>query len=252
MEYKSFGNKEKIRIGVMGVGRGTGETMVSLLFAGALNEMGVGVALVELAKPAGINSLIYDKLGLAKKFKNESFIDFYKLLKESGRIRGLFNIKEGINWVTITPRDVEEGISLSQEDKLRLLGNVYGEIIVVDCNNDYSVLNEFDYVIGVLDPSPGVLMKNEGKYKRLWNLSVESGNVIWIVNRYNRGINALELGGFLGVKKFHKLPCLPPEAISLSEYSLKLPGNSKEINRITQTVIKEVIKEMGIRGKHNK
>jgi len=252
MEYKSFGNKEKIRIGVIGIGRNTGETTVSLLITNKLNEMGVGVAFLELGNPKYINSMVYDKLGLANKYKKEPFVDFYKLINEGKRIRGVYNINEGVNWVLITPENVRENIELNAEDKIRLISNAFGEVIVVDCNSDFDVLGEMDYVIAIIDPNPSVLLNREVQYNRLREISVESGNVIWIVNKFNRGVNSIELNGFLKLKKYHKLKCFPPEIIYLNEYSCKLLGKNREISKLSEETINSVIKEMGIRGKHNK
>ncbi|MBK5253712.1 MAG: hypothetical protein JJE03_04560 [Peptostreptococcaceae bacterium] len=249
----SFGRKEKIRIGVIGIGKCVGASTIALLLASKLADMGIGTAYVELGIPNSMRSLTYDKLAMGIRFSKSEFNDFYENLYKGMSIRRMKNLSSGINWALITPKDIKEEINLTAENKLRLIANIFGEIVIVDMSvGEIDLINEMDYIIPVIDPMPSVLLANEKSLNYIYEKGLREDNVIWVINKFNGGIIKSQLNSFIKLKKYIKIPCLPCEEIYKMEYSCKILSKSKTINKLTNDEINRIILTMGIKNKHNK
>jgi hypothetical protein len=249
----SFGRKEKIRIGVIGIGESVGASAVALLLASKLSDMGIGTAYVELGIPNNMRSLTYDKLAFGRRFSKSGFMDFYETLCKEMPIRRMKNLSSGINWALITPKNVKDSISLSTEDKLRLIANLFGEVVVVDMSaGESNLVNEMDYIVSVIDPMPSVLLTNEKLLNYIYEKGLRDDNVIWVINKFNSGVIKSQLNSFIKLRKYFTIPCLPCEVIYKMEYNCKLFSKNRDIKKMTDDVISEIILSMGIKNKHNK
>ncbi|NLY82235.1 MAG: hypothetical protein GX078_05615 [Clostridiales bacterium] len=249
----SFGRKEKVRIGVIGIGSCVGASTIALLISSKLSEMGRGTAYAELGTPDRMRSLTYDKMAFGRRFSKSDFNDFYENLHKGSPVRRMKNMACGINWALITPNDVEKSISLTTENKLRLISNLFGEIVVVDMSFDeINLLSEMDYVVSVIDPMPSVLLNKQEALNCIYEKGLRDGNVIWVVNKFNSGVAKSQLNSFIKLKKYFKVPCLPIEEIYKMEYNCKLLSKSKGISKLTDDVVSEIITNMEIKEKHHK
>lgn len=234
--------QEKARIGIIGVSDGAGVSFVVLSLAKAICDCGLMPAVLELGKGS-----FYDAVGIDKRFAGREFFSYHKALKDGERIRNRHNLDEGINWVL--RESGENDIRLSTNHMQRLINNVAGDIILCDFSGlrvqgtkevfAIEILKEMDAVIAVIDPMPSRLIP---AYSQLLTIGRELKEVIYVINKNNRGINSNEMMRFLKVKRPVMMPLVPQEELYAAEYSCKIAYGNSAVQKILRNSLREIMK----------
>ena len=229
--------EEKIKIGVMGIGRGAGCTFVSTALAYMLSgELKKSIGFVQL--DGRYSHDIYDALGMDKRFAMREFVDFYKIASELERIRGVKNIDEYINWAIVLPGTSPKP---TQAEALRLVENISCSILICDLGSEIyrnkehfntrcELIASMDALICVIDPMPSKLLGAQDELFIAKQYNIKRNNVIWILNKYNDGINFKELYSFLRIKNPQKIPCIDARHFYCAEYNCRIPISMREIS----------------------
>ncbi|MHC1721639.1 MAG: hypothetical protein AB9836_00395 [Aminipila sp.] len=248
-EYSVVNNRFKI--GVTGMESAVGKSFIATSLAKELSrDKEKHIAYVEIS---GTNKLtfLYDSLGMDKRFAGRVFYDFYSEIAEGRSIAGLINLDERINWALCVPQNNKK----IKEKKLeaiefcRLINNVTADIIICDisqCDGFEQILKEMDVIIFVIDPLPSKLIAAYDQLCLMKKGQLEGRNTIWVVNKYNDGINKREFYDFIRIKRFVKVPVVLQEQIYLAEYNCKLPYSLKLIAESLAQPIRQIIQLLNI------
>ena len=230
---KLYNSIEKLKIGVIGIGEGVGTTFVSTSLAFCFAKKGKSVAFAEVGNPRTKLSILYDSVAMDLRFSNREFVDFYNLIMENLHIRGKKNIEEGINWALITPKNLENGKELDESEKLRLVNNLSGEIVIFDLEAFEAfgtLLEEMDIIVGVIDPLPSKMIGGFKIFQALKKLEIEGQKVIWVVNKNNKGIGKKHIYDYLKTREILWIPFFELEQMYLCEYNCIFPIKNKKLN----------------------
>lgn len=187
------------------------------------------MAFVELGTNSCNKPLLYDAMGIDKRFSGRKFHSFHTLVKNNKYIRGYRNIDSKINWAIFTP--VSRNVKLTGLQELRLINNIYADIIICDLGSetkDYR-LAEMDVLIGVMDPMPSRLIGARRVYQILKSEEKEGKSICWVINKMNRGISNRSFRDYIKIKDFVSIPLIRPELFYIAEYNCRFPYEQKEI-----------------------
>ncbi len=232
---------EKIKVGVAGMCQGAGASVIGTTLAKIASKNIKGrVKFLEIAEPGRHKPMLFDSLGMDKRFAGRDFFEFYSAVSEGRPIRGKANIDEGISWALITHNDLKKFINLTKEEKIHLINNTSCDMLVCDINcntSDSSVadqweslVDEMDVLIFVIDPMPSRLLAGYSLFSRARALEEKGKKIIWIINKYNDGINKKECLAYLRIKTYGVIPLIQQEKFYTSEYNCRLPYHLKELN----------------------
>lgn len=261
---------EKQKIGVVGMNGGVGTSFVATSLAKMLSSDGIrNNRIVEKVKNAGSGantrnvtylevcdrihnkkSFIYDSIGFDKRFKTREFTRFYSDITKGKNIKGKVNSDEKINWALITPEDIKDEISLKPIEMIRLVNNIFGDVIVCDiteCKNAEDYLLDMDVIIFVIDPIPSGMIAGYPFLREVKRMEYNGKKVVWLVNKYNLGINKRDMQNFLKLKEYYKIPAMDISSFYSAEYNCKLPYETPDIKEKTiETFEKILSKELGM------
>ncbi len=231
---------ERIKIGVSGICHGTGATVIGTTLAKIASKNRTGrVKFLEIADPGWHKPLVFDSLGMDKRFSGRDYFDFYAAVAEGDPIRGKANIDEGISWALYTQWDLKNSISLTKQDKIYLINNMSYDTLICDISCGISdstgpdqwdaLASEMDVLIMVIDPMPSLLLAGYSLMNRAKALEQKGKKVFWIVNKFNEGINKKEFSEFLRIRQYTKVPLIGHEKFYTYEYNCRLPYHLKEL-----------------------
>jgi len=260
-EEKFVSAIEKQKIGVAGMSRGAGATFIATSLAKILSYRDDRkVTFLEVCDLTGNkSSLTYDSIGIDKRFKTREFVRFYNEIKSGGSIRGKTNPDDRINWGLITPEDVKAGAGLiTPEDvkagagltpieMIRLINNISGDLIICDiseCRNAEDYLLDMDYVIFVIDPVPSAMIKGYPFMREVKRIEYRGKKVIWVINKYNSGINKRDMQSFLKLKEYYRIPLMDAGHFYSAEYNCKIPFEVATIQDGVRETMEKIIKEL--------
>ncbi|MGI6727389.1 MAG: hypothetical protein ACOX4P_02355 [Anaerovoracaceae bacterium] len=231
---------ERIKIGIIGLGVGAGTGFITTCLAGELAEQGnYYPAVIELGSGG-----LYDSLGMDKHFSGRKFFPFHRKVVQDKSIWGRSNQLNGINWLLVPTE--EDLISLDLYQKLRLVNNAQGDFILCRLNGLlgeelWRLLWEMDRVLVVIDPLPSKMIES---YELLCALKVSELPIIYIVNKFNPGVNRKELLNYLKLKKLMFFPMIDQREIYGAEYMCKaiydMPDAKKQLKKPVEDLIKEI------------
>lgn len=189
---------EKLKVGVMGISQSAGTSFITGCLARYLaNTKKHDPAVVELARGS-----LFDSYGMDKRFAGRSYFRFCSALEENRSIRGIRNMDEGINWILRSPHETE--IELSYEQKLQLISHAKGDIILCDLSGeksqDFQLLRSMDQIIAVIDPMPSKMLAGYGLLCDLRTFEADGGNIIYVINKFNKGVNRRQMLDFLKLR----------------------------------------------------
>ena len=233
---------EKLKIGVIGISESAGASFLTGCLARYLaNTRKHSPAVVELEK-----GTLYDSYGMDKRFAGRSYFHFYRGLSENQSIRGKRNMDEGINWILKSPE--EENIELTFEQKLRLISHAKGDIILCDLSgnavHDYELLQSMDQIIAVIDPLPSKMLRGYDSLYRIKTFESDRGNIIYVINKLNHGVNRRQMLDFLKIKKPVLLPHINTETIYTAEYNCKIPYSMSEVKSVLHSPMEEIVSSL--------
>jgi Flp pilus assembly CpaE family ATPase len=215
----------KLNIGILSMSRGGGASFLTTSLARFLaNTREHFPTVIELGGDS-----IYDSIGMDKRFAGREFFNFYEALEQGGGIRGKKNMDEGINWIL---RVSGHKIHLEHEQKLRLIHGAPGDIVLCDLSGceeeELTLIQHMDQIIFVIDPLPSGILKGYDLFQRL-NTMMKDEKIIYVINKFNKGVNRRELQGFLQIKKPIFMPMVNYQSIYTAEYLCKIPYSMDDI-----------------------
>lgn len=230
---------EKLKVGIVAMSQGAGASFLTTSLARFLaNTREHNPAVVELGRHS-----IYDSIGMDKRFAGREFLDFYEVLEKGLSIRSKKNMDEGINWALIIPGHKENNTSLDQ--KLRIIHGIVGDIILCDfsgCNeSDLQLLQHMDQVVFVIDPLPSKILNGYEILEYLTSMTREDKSLIYVINKYNKGVNRRELQGFLKIKKPIYLPMVKHQQIYAAEFMCKIPYSMDDIRNSIKDPLRAIV-----------
>jgi len=190
-------------------------------------------------------SFVYDAIGVDKRFKTREFVRFYNEVKHGKSIKVQANFDEKVNWALITPEDIKEKIELVPIEIVRLINNVMGDVIVCDiseCSSKEDYLLDMDAVVFVIDPMPNAMISGYPFMREVKRLEHNGKKVIWVVNKFNAGINKRDMQNFLKLKEYYKIPAIESSDFYNAQYNCKLPYEMLDIREHTKSTIEQIVK----------
>lgn len=241
----------RFKIGVVGMGEAVGTSFIATALAKELSkDKEKHMAFVEIN---GMNKMtfLYDSLGMDKRFAGRTFYDFYTEITYGKSIAGLINLDERINWALYVPQKNKEtqGRKLATIEICRLINNIAADTIICDITQDTEfeeIFKEMDVLIFVIDPLPSKLIASYNQLCYMKKMQLEGKKIIWVINKYNDGINTREFYDFIKIKHYVKVPFVSQEQIYLAEYNCKIPYCMKSIAESVTEPIRQVIGLFGI------
>lgn len=232
---------DRLKIGIIGLSTGAGSGFLATSIARALVDQQIGYhpAVLELG-----NGGLFDSLGMDKLFYNKNFFSFHQAVACDKSIRGRRNELDGINWALL-PSGENAGF-LDLYRKIRLLNNVSGDVILcrlsgVEGEDLWRLMWEMDRVLVVIDPLPSKMLNG---YNFLCKLRVSELSALYVVNKYNKGVNRRELLDYIKLKGVSFLPMVDQVAIYGAEYNCRtvydMPIAKKVMIRPINTLIKNI------------
>jgi Flp pilus assembly CpaE family ATPase len=189
-------------------------------------------------------SFVYDGIGVDKRFKTREFVRFYDAVKHGKSIKRQSNIDEKINWALITPEDIKEKVELLPIEIVRLINNVSGDVVVCDiseCKSAEDYLLDMDIVVFVIDPMPSAMIQGYSFMKEVKRLEHNGKKVIWVINKFNEGINKRDMLSFLKLKEYYKIPNLDSSDFYSAQYNCKLPYEMQNIHEHSKETIEKIV-----------
>jgi CO dehydrogenase nickel-insertion accessory protein CooC1 len=250
-EYKREYKEEDIervseltKIGVFSFIKTSGTSFVATSLAKYMADQKTkSVAYVELKHDDSCESLLYEALGMGQRFASRDFISFFEEIKARKYIKKRNNQEAGINWALRTPKDRDLGISLTQLEETRLLNNICGDWVVCDLGSRYSQesMEEMDILIGVIDPMPAKLLASKNELQKLLIEDLGGRRLLWVINKYNLGVNNKLLKRFLRLKNPIMVPLIPEEWFYVAQYHCRIPFEQTEIKKAALLSIEELV-----------
>lgn len=249
--YRSKQNRHKI--GIMGMSKSVGTSFIASSLAKHLSrEKDKNIAFVEVNMENWNNHFIYDSLGMDKRFAGRIFHDFYNQTKEGFPIGGLVNLDEKINWVLRIPPGQNQNkkeVKMEPIDMCRIINNIAADIIICDITGTFDVeevIREMDIILFIIDPLPSRLISGYSLLCEMKNRELKGQNVIWIINKFNEGINKRELISFVKLKSYFTIPMIQQEFFYLAEYNCRIPYTVKSIAEELQEPLDEIRSKLEI------
>ena len=222
------------KIGILGMGPGCGVTTIGTTLAKIASKDEKGrIQYLELSTPNKNKPLIFDSLGMDKRFINRTFVDYYNEVKKENPIRHLVNSEEGIRWALVTKENVTKGTYLSTREKIHLINNLEYDLLFCDMDfggspwskieDERALIGEMTRLIIVIDALPSKLLGSYPLLQWVKTLNEKGLPVSYIVNKYNKGVQKRELYDFIKLRPDHFIPYLPPEEFYICEYNCQLP-----------------------------
>ena len=245
-------SKNVFKIGVIGISSESGTSFIATSLAKELSkDKKKRIAYIEINN--GENTkLLYDSLGMDKRFAGRKFFDFYNAIGEGLNIGEQINLDEKINWVLRMPpyyMQKQNKTKLNTMQLCRLINHVCGDIIICDITWDESteeILKEMDYVVAVIDPMPSKLIFGYERLCMLKKNDLREGKTLWVVNKYNDGINKREFNDFVKLKKEITVPWIENELFYNSEYNCKIPYSTQRIYNKLKQPVNDMIYRLGL------
>jgi hypothetical protein len=188
----------------------------------------------------------FDRVGMDKRFMNREYASFYRLLARGKSVRSGANFDGGINWVLRVPGEAFERFDVV--DFIRLIDNASGDVVICDINGSFGaslerdadriaelrkILNDMDRVCVVIDPAPSAMMADPEKLEMLKDYESSGGDIVYIMNKQNPGVNRRETKKFLKVRDIAEVPYFSPADIYAAEYNCQtvfsVPNISKSL-----------------------
>jgi len=222
------------KIGILGMGPGCGVTTIGTTLAKLASKDEKGrIQYLELARPKRNKPLIFDSLGMDKRFINRTFVDYYREVKEGNPIRHLINSEEGIRWALITKENAAKATYLSTREKIHLINNLEYDLLFCDMElgddpwskieDEMALLGEMSRLIIVIDALPSKLLGSYHLLQWVKTLNEKGLPVSYIVNKHNKGVQKRDFYDFIKLRPDHFIPFLPPEEFYICEYNCQLP-----------------------------
>lgn len=221
-------------IGIISLSKGAGASFVTMNLAKAIASYKVPVAVLE--PPLG-TPYLFDTLGLAEKLneyeEGDRFYSYAHMISSGSDIeRDKETIYDSIAWFIPDARiePVESWDALMMLKLLNTSKKSYINIIDIGSNFHHVSIQEsldsMDLTIVVVDPFPTSVIHNEKKCHELLDLKEKGHNIIFVFNKYNKGVNRKMILDYLSIKPVASIPYISPELVYKSVFDCMIPYNN--------------------------
>ncbi|MDR0425057.1 MAG: hypothetical protein LBH39_06395 [Clostridiales Family XIII bacterium] len=244
------------KIGIWGMSSGAGVTLLAFSIARYIaNLKREAPALLELSDGdeghAGWN---YDAIGIDKRFVGREYFSYYRGVSEGRHIKDALNMDEGINWALRIP--VEADCCLDLQQMTSLINNVAGDITVCDFSSRLCLgvenagdrdecfrrlLRDMSLIIFVVDPAPSKLLGGAARLSLIKELEHAGANVLYVINKFQRGVNRKEVLGFLKPARKALIGHIAADAIYEAEYGCKNPFQMAQVKEAVAPAIETAL-----------
>ncbi|NLY71293.1 MAG: hypothetical protein GX076_06410 [Clostridiales bacterium] len=230
---------DRLKIGILGLSQIAGTAFLAATLAKALSDQGYSPAVLELGRGG-----LFDSLGMDKLFVGGDFFYFHNAVANDRSIRGRRNELGGINWALIPSEESSTNLDLYK--KIRLLNNLVGDVIIsrmagLKGEELWKLTWEMDKIIVVIDPLPSKMLEG---YELLCELKLSELPLIYVVNKYNKGVNRRQLLSYLKLKNLKYIPMIDYKAIYGAEYTCRTPYDIPEVKKVLMRPLSELINEI--------
>jgi hypothetical protein len=240
-------------IGVLGISSGTGATSLSYALAEAIANK---VVMLDISLPHGnFSQRDFDVLGLDKRFDDASYASFYSLLDTGKPLQNLENLYNKVNWQVRAPKE-DHLIDLADIYRIRnafsqnniicdIQSSFFYEQLLLHQDKSRQLLGflfDFSLLICVVDPFPARLIAGVDIFSFIQYFKQKGGNVLFVVNKENSGINKKELVKYLKTKDYISLGTLPSSEIYEASYNCKTLANAFAKNKETRLGFNQLLK----------
>jgi len=232
------------KIGVFSFAHSSGTTFIATSLAKYLaDHKKKAVAFIELKQDNLDCQLLYEAIGMDKRFLSREFISFFARLQAGLNIKSVKNMDAGINWAVRTPNDRANDRILTPLQEARLIHNICADWIVCDlgCHFHKESFEEMDMLICVIDPMPAKLLSSKTRLQQLSGAGIDNKHLVFLLNKNNQGINNKLLKAFLKLSNPIKVPLIPEEWFYVAQYHCKLPFEQDEIKKQALPIIEELV-----------
>ncbi|MGI6257342.1 MAG: hypothetical protein ACOYJU_04675 [Anaerovoracaceae bacterium] len=231
---------EKTKIGVVSLGHGAGGTLFALALSQELGQRNKAAAYLELSGSGEGKPMVYQMLGMEKRFSRRGFMPVFSQIQNNRRINGRENIEAGINWAILHPHESMRELNLSPIQRIKLINNFSGDYIVCDLGCQYlqEIASEMDMIFAIVDPLPSKLIANREMYQKLVG---SRQKIIWVLNKDNRGIHRRHFYDYMKIKGHETIPLMQGDILYKAEYNCRLPYEQKEIRETIKPVMEKIV-----------
>ncbi|MDR1027797.1 MAG: hypothetical protein LBL63_00060 [Clostridiales Family XIII bacterium] len=174
----------------------------------------------------------YDRVGMDKHFAGREYVSFYRLLSQGRPVRGLSNFDGGVNWILRVPGESFDRFEIVEF--IRLIDNAAGDAVICDVNGAFGlsldregarigelrkILDDMDRVCAVVDPLPSGMMADREKLELFKDYESSGGDIVYLLNKCNPGVNRREARAFLKVRGALEIPYFSPADVYAAEYN---------------------------------
>lgn len=231
-EERGVKGLQQLNIGVTGLGRNVGTTVVASSLAFFFADKGNSVTFLQCLTPSTCDRLFYDAVAMEQRFAGRGFTDVYRLLIEQKPIRNVINREQGINWLLPTTWVIQEGTDLNGLQRAHLIQSARDDICIFDlaAAGEWDVfLMDMDKLIVVVDPQPSKLIRHSDRFRMLKQTELSGVETRWIVNHMNSGVSRRQIQGYLKSRKIFWLPEVDASCFYADEFACRFPWENKEI-----------------------
>lgn len=240
-----------IRIGVTGLGRGAGATLIASSLALFFAEQGRAVSYTECPASFGRGGL-YESAGFEYRFTGRGFLDVPRLCAEDGNPHVTGNREMGVVWVLGTPADRAEPPVLTERQMARYLraGAAEWEICDMELGEGSPwrpFVTDLDALIAVVDPLPSKLQGQEetrrflkAQEARLAAQHPGSSRFFWVVNFMNPSVGKREILSWLPARSALWADLLDPALFYEDEYRCRFHFENPEIRRMVEPILRKL------------
>ena len=219
-------DRQKLVVGVTGIGSGAGATFTAMGLAFRMGEMTSGVTYLEGQPHRKECVSPYRLLAVDRAFRS--------VIEKNGYGSGRLNLYKKVNWQVYKP---QKAMDDRKEWGAR---EAPGKIIIVD--NPLS-FDDIDIAVAVVDPFPPRICAGLETYKRLRELAGKGGakyrKVFWLINKSDGGMARREAERFLKARFDFEQKLLPGEIFYKAAYSCSQPFflcKTDGINRLAEKI----------------
>jgi hypothetical protein len=256
-----FIGREKIRIGLVGLSAGAGVSLLAFSMARHMANLKKQTpAVLELSDgDEGVSGWNYDAIGVDRRFADREYASYYKHVTEYRGVVGLSNMDEGVNWALRIPSELDFTPDLQQMTSL--IGNVAGDVILCDFSARLGfgladedarlaclkkLLRDMTQILFVVDPAPSKLLGGHKRLSMIKELEVASHNVLYVINKFGRGVNKRELYAYLRPRQKAVIGLIDPEELCEAEYNCKNPYQMPAVKRAATPAIETALSAAGV------
>jgi hypothetical protein len=243
--YSGIENKS---IGVISLSKGSGSSFITMNLVKAISDFNVLTAIVE---PPIYEPYFYDAFAIKNKsiLVDKKFISVPHLINEKKTItKDMEFIDDNISYLIQDPT-LNNIDNWSYNKMMKLLYSTRSPISIIDLGYNLKsnlvkeLINDLDILLVIIDPIPAKIVNAYESLNVAKNIS--GCEVVFVINKYNSGVNKKELINYLNTKKeIITIPYCNFNLVYESYNKCMIPYEFKEIRETLKLGFNKVIKNI--------